>query len=70
MRVLILSLGKLAALSTITCEGLRRPFFVDGFTEMRVTGARRNSLVIGKTVTDGCSENKSDWMINAGRGLP
>ena len=57
-------------LSTITCDGLIRPFRSFEFTAMRNSGASRNSLVTGKMVTEGWLSNRSDWITKAGRGLP
>ena len=60
----------MTALSSITCEGLRKPLPAPGSMSTRNRGAARNSLVTGSTVTEGCAAKKSDWITSAGRGLP
>ena len=66
----ILSRATVTALSSITCEGVRKPLPAPGSMSTRNSGAARNSLVTGSTVTEGCAAKKSDWITSAGRGLP
>jgi len=47
------------ALSTMTCEGLRRPFSALGCTGTRSSGAAAGVLVMGRMVTLACSLNGS-----------
>ena len=47
------SRGIVCALSTMICEVVRSPFPMVGSTRMRKVSIDRNSLVTGKTITDG-----------------
>jgi len=51
--VLALLRGIVCALSTMICEGARRPFLAEGSTAIRKVSMERNSVVTGKTVTEG-----------------
>ena len=59
-------------LSTITKDGLRRPFSTDGSMARRTRRERSRAVaeVIGRTATVVWFAKKSDWITRAGRGLP
>ncbi len=57
-------------LSTITCDGWRSPVPSPAGSDNRYSGVSRSLVVSLQTKTLSVSGRKSDWITNAGRGLP